>query len=382
MLYGAYDCFVETSSMEELRVVLRRAIEFHLLKQEVEKLRSSQQINGSFHPIIACGPKMRAILEFSSKVATTDATVLLTGETGTGKEILARAIHDGSARSAAPFVPVCCTSLPETLIEAELFGHEKGAFTGAFAARQGRFEAAGKGTIFLDEIGDLPPELQVKLLRVLQERSFERLGSNQSRPMEARIICATNRDLRSMVKQGLFRADLYYRLNTVEIHLPPLRERREDISALAHTFLHFYAQKLARPVQRMSLMVIVALEEYGWSGNIRELQHVIERGVVICDGPELGIEHLPPDFCELIQETNTNSFEDEVKNFKRRLVIRALIENQNNKVQAARFLKIARSSMHRLIEELNIPEVSVAISPPSKNLEKRLQSFGSDKFTA
>jgi DNA-binding NtrC family response regulator len=356
MIAGAYDHWVETSPMEELRIILRRAARFHDLNRELERLRVSGLELRDFVSIIGCDQKMRAVFTFASKVASTDATVLISGETGTGKEVLARAIHQASKRAQQPFVAVACSSLPETLIEAELFGHEKGAFTGATSARRGRFEAAERGTIFLDEIGELSPGLQVKLLRVLQERSFERLGSNQARSMEARVICATNRELQALVKAGQFRSDLFYRLNTIELTLPPLRERRDDISVLAHSFLATYAEKHKRPSRRITRPAISALEEYEWPGNVRELQNVIERAVVICDTAEVTIEHLPSQFAawEAAEHVST-SFEEEVRSFKRRLIQRVLGDHGNNKLQAARTLGIARSSLHRLIDELQVP---------------------------
>jgi DNA-binding NtrC family response regulator len=351
---GAFDHFVETGSMQELRLVLRRAGRFQELRRELQRLQAPAHNPGEFAAMVGTDNSMRPVFSLASKVAPTDANVLITGESGTGKELLARSIHSASSRSSQPFLAVACSSLPETLIEAELFGHEKGAFTGANAARVGRFEAAGEGTIFLDEVGDLAPALQVKLLRVLQERTLERLGSNQSRPMEARVICATHRNLQQLARDGSFRLDLYYRLNTVEITLPPLRERRDDIALLAHTFLQGFNQRHRRSAQRLSAAALCALEEYDWPGNVRELQNVIERAVVICDGPEIGIEHLPSQFAAWSESDSGNSFDEEVRNFKRRLILRTLAECGNNKVQAARFLKIARSSIHRLIEELDI----------------------------
>ncbi|MFB3916606.1 MAG: sigma-54 interaction domain-containing protein [Terriglobales bacterium] len=356
MMAGSMDHFVESGSMEELRHILRRASQFHDMNRELQRLRFSGRELGDFMSIVGSDQKMRAIFTLASKVASTDATVLITGETGTGKELLARAIHQASQRARQPFVAVACSSLPETLIEAELFGHEKGAFTGAAAARRGRFEAAERGTIFLDEIGELSPGLQVKLLRVLQERSFERLGSNQPRPMEARVICATNRTLQELVRAATFRADLYYRLNTIELNLPPLRERRDDIALLAHSFLQGYSEKHKRPGRRICSAAMAALQEYSWPGNIRELQNVIERAVVICDGPEILMEHLPSQFAAWEDQNCIGcSFEDEVRNFKRRLIQRVLCDHGNNKLQAARTLGIARSSLHRLIDELHIP---------------------------
>ncbi len=355
---GAYDCFVESSPLEELRIVLRRAARFHELQRELNRLRScAQRVQSEF--LVSADAKMMAVHSFAQRIAISDANVLITGETGTGKEVIARDIHRSSGRSEYPFVPVACSSLPETLIEAELFGHERGAFTGATSIRQGRFEVAARGTIFLDEIGELTPALQVKLLRVLQECQFERLGSNMSRPMEARVICATNCDLKAMVQAGKFRADLYYRLNTVEVHIPPLRERREDVVALAFFFLQRYAERQKRPACRISPVALAALRRYEWPGNVRELEHVIERAVVICDGPEIRSEHLP---AELIKTTifnaepgsNCLSFEDEVKGFKRRLIEKTLQQTGQNKVRAARTLNISRSSLHRLIDELDV----------------------------
>ncbi|MGH9581118.1 MAG: sigma 54-interacting transcriptional regulator, partial [Terriglobales bacterium] len=353
---GAYDCFVETGSMEELRIVLRRAARYRDLNREVQELRSRGQKLTEFDSLLGTDAKLRAMFALASKVAATDATVLVTGESGTGKELLAQAIHRTSPRADEPFVAVACSSIPETLIESELFGHEKGAFTGAVASRRGRFEAAGRGTIFLDEIGDLSPAMQVKLLRVLQERSFERLGSNQVLPMEARVICATNRDLKALVATEAFRLDLYYRLNTVELELPPLRERRDDIALLAYAFVQSFAERHQRSARSISPTAMFAMEEYEWPGNVRELQNAMERAVVICDDREIGIAHLPSQFAGWQgDEPAAASFEDEVRSFKRRLIQRTLVEYGNNKLQAARSLKIARSSLHRLIDDLDIP---------------------------
>lgn len=352
---GAFDHFVESGSMEELRLVLRRAGRFQELRRELQRLQSGGRDDEQFSAMVGTDQTMLPVFSLAAKVAPTDANVLVTGESGTGKELLARSIHQASPRSSEPFVAVACSSLPETLIEAELFGHERGAFTGASSARLGRFEAAGQGTIFLDEVGDLAPALQIKLLRVLQERTLERLGSNQSRPMEARLICATHRNLQQLAKEGAFRLDLYYRLNTVEITLPPLRERRDDIAVLAHSFLQAFNQRHRRSVQRISAAALCALEEYDWPGNVRELQNVIERAIVVCDGSEIGIENLPSQFAAWSEIAAGSSFDEEVRNFKRRLIVRTLAECGNNKVQAARSLKIARSSIHRLLEELEIP---------------------------
>jgi Nif-specific regulatory protein len=325
------------------------------LNQELERLRALAVPAADFGWVVGTDSIMTEILQFASKIAASDATVLITGETGTGKELLGQLIHSASPRARFPFVPVACSSLPETLIETELFGHERGAFTGAVAMRRGRFEAADQGTLFLDEVGDLPPGLQIKLLRVLQERTFERVGSNQSRPMQARVICATNRNIPVLVTGGAFRADLYYRLNTIEIELPPLRTRRDDIVVLAYSFLQTYAERHNRPARRIGPAVITAFRHYPWPGNVRELQHVIERAVVVCDGPEVRLEHMPRALFHWTQEERDSSLETEVRSFKRQLIRKSLEQSGNNKARAARSLRISRSSLHRLIDELQIP---------------------------
>lgn len=361
---GAYDYLLEMAPLDEFRIVLRRATRYYQARCELGQIKSKSQQLTDFGSISTSDPKMMAIFSMAKKIAYSDANILITGETGTGKELLAKAIHACSPRSLRPFVPVACSSLPEQLIEAELFGHEKGAFTGAVCMRRGRFEVAERGTIFLDEIGELAPGLQVKLLRVLQERSFERLGSNQPRPMEARIISATNRNLGILTQAGAFRADLYYRLNTVEIELPPLRDRTDDIVTLAHLFLRRYAEYHNRPARRLSPAALCVLKKYGWPGNVRELEHVVERAVVICDGPELDCEHLPN---SILRHHKTGgvqaSLEDEVRSFKRRLIEKSLRDSQNNKVQAARLLGVSRSSLHRLIDELGIRATSCDYPP-------------------
>ena len=361
---GAYDSFVETGSMEELAIVLRRAAQLHELSQEIDRLKSNLLETTDFEFLVGTDPKMVALFSLGRRIASTDATVLISGETGTGKELLARGIHQASTRARDPFVAVACSSLPEGLIEAELFGHEKGAFTGAVGMRRGRFEAAQGGTLFLDEIGELSPALQVKLLRVLQERTFERLGSNEPRRMEARVICATNRDLKMMAHQETFRPDLYYRLNTIELHMPPLRERRDDIVLLAHHFLQKCLAQQQRTNCRLSPVALVALKRYSWPGNVRELQHVIERAVVICDGPGIRLEHLPTEVVSGIDDfsVHSSSFEFEVQTFKRHLIQKRLRESGNNKVQAARLLKISRSSLHRLIDVLGVQQSANKVS--------------------
>ena len=307
----------------------------------------------------------------SERIAPCDVNVLITGETGTGKELLARAIHQGGARGSGPLVAFSCANLPETLVEDELFGHEKGAFTGAFLARQGRVESANHGTLFLDEIGDLGLGLQPKLLRVLQEKSFERLGSNKTINVDIRLISATNRNLLEMVQQGKFREDLYYRLNVVELRLPPLRERRDDISLLAHHFLQRSSDLFHKKARRFSPAIMHAMEQYNWPGNVRELENVIQRAVVLSDGPTLEIAQLPasmrsivgaeepvaaPAVAEREPEAAIGSYEEEIRRFKRNLILRTLREYGWRKAESARALGVARGYLHRLIHQLEIQE--------------------------
>jgi transcriptional regulator with PAS, ATPase and Fis domain len=334
--------------------VLRRAARYHEMHQEITHLRDSMHRPSGFADIIGMHESMAQVFKMAACVAPSDANVLITGESGTGKELLARAIHNASGRARNSFIPVSCTAFPESLIEAELFGHERGAFTGAVTMRRGRFEAAENGTIFLDEIGELSTPLQAKLLRVLQERIFERLGSNVARPMTARVISATHRDLKQCVNSGTYRLDLYYRLNTVEIALPPLRDRWGDVEVLAQTFFAMYAERYNRPAKRLSPAVLSALRQHNWPGNVRELQHVVERAVVICEEPEIKLEHLPPEIAGRARDCGEFSFDEEVRRFKRSLIEHALSEFGNNKLQAARSLHMPRTSLHRLIDDLSI----------------------------
>jgi PAS domain S-box-containing protein len=323
-------------------------VETEYLREEIKELQSFDEIVGQSEPLTR-------VLRDIEEVADTDANVLILGETGTGKELIARAIHRNSRRREKPLIKVNCAAMPGTLIESELFGHEQGAFTGATKKREGRFALADGGTIFLDEIGELPVELQVKLLRVLQEGEFEPVGSSRTQKVDVRVIAATNRDLKQATREGKFREDLYYRLNVFPIELPPLRERGDDIGLLAENFVRRFAQRMGRAIESLSEDCNRRLKSYGWPGNVRELQNVIERAVVVCDGPEIRIENLPSQFAAWSETEAGSSFDEEVRNFKRRLILRTLAECGNNKLQAARFLKIARSSIHRLIEELDIP---------------------------
>ncbi|HEY0093297.1 MAG TPA: sigma-54 dependent transcriptional regulator, partial [Archangium sp.] len=275
-------------------VVLGKALEKRALTREAENLREQVRQRTRFHNIIGEASQLQSIYDVVRRAASTRATVLILGESGTGKELIAQAIHQESQRRDKPFVKVHCAALSESLLESELFGHEKGAFTGAVARKEGRFELADGGTLFLDEIGEIAPSVQVKLLRVLQQREFERVGGTQSLKVDVRIVAATHRDLVAEVKAGKFREDLYYRLNVVAVTLPPLRERKSDIPALVNHFLEKYSDSYGKEVRGLAPGTLQALLSYDWPGNIRELENAIERAVVLAPGNELTTDDLPP----------------------------------------------------------------------------------------
>ncbi len=358
---GAYGFFEKPFNPEEVRHIVHQAAHSHRLEQEIMRLRSELMGSRGFGHLIGASSALDATLKQARAVAKTSATVLLTGENGTGKELLARAIHEESARSTGPFVAVSCAALPETLIESELFGHEKGSFTGAAAMRKGRFELADGGTLFLDEISELTPTVQVKLLRVLQEREFERVGGTKTIEVDIRLIAACNLDLEKEVESGRFRRDLFFRLNVVPLVLPSLRQRQEDIPLLAAHFAAKAAEKHGRtPQPELDPELIEALVEYEWPGNVRELENIIERLVVLTTGPRLGVEFLPetmqrtlPKHAALGDET---TLEGAMAAVKRRAIAAALKNEGGNKVAAARRLGISRSYLHRLISELEIAE--------------------------
>lgn len=371
---GAYDTITNPPNMMELRLVLNRAHRFHSAEKELERLRASSRGSGRLFELLGTSPAMQELFGLAQKIAPCDVNVLITGETGTGKELLARAIHQMSSRSVRPLVAFSCANLPETLVEDELFGHEKGAFTGALALRRGRIEAADQSTLFLDEIGDLALGLQPKLLRVLQERTFERLGSNTTFNANIRVICATNQNLEEMVQQDKFREDLYYRLNVVQMHLPPLRERRDDIPLLAQQFLENSSEQFKKKAKRFSQASLHALEEYAWPGNVRELQNAVQRAVVLSEGPSVEVWQLPTAVRSSSEPPQlARSYEEEVRDFKRRLILRTLRECGWRKAESARVLGVARGYLHRLINQLGIQEqesevevaLAVAPAPPS-----------------
>jgi Nif-specific regulatory protein len=310
------------------------------LRQENFKLRRELSARNRIEEIIGNSSRMQEVFDMVHRVADSNATVLLRGESGTGKTLVAKALHHNSSRAAGPFIVVNCSALPETLLESELFGHEKGAFTGATETKKGRFELAEGGTLFLDEIGEISPAVQVKLLNVIQERTFQRLGSPKIIKTNIRLVAATNRDLETAVKEMAFREDLYYRLNVFPVYLPPLRERRTDILLLAEYFLDKYAKENNKQINRISTPAIDMLVQYHWPGNVRELQNCMERAVLICDGSAIKSIHLPPSLQspDSIHANKPLSLATAVENFERELIIEALKKNNGNQTKAAKNL--------------------------------------------
>jgi DNA-binding NtrC family response regulator len=290
---GAENYLTKPLEYEALSAVVERAMEKARLFHETRRLRDRLRERNAFGHIVSDDPKMRAVLDLVGQVGPSKASVLLTGESGTGKELIAEAIHLASPRAKAPFVGLHCAALVESLLESELFGHERGAFTGAVSRREGRFKQADGGTLFLDEIGEIPLGTQVKLLRFLQERTFERVGGNETLKVDVRIIAATNKDLGAEIKKGRFREDLFYRLNVVALELPPLRERRGDIAPLASFFLARYATENGKQIVGVESDALARLSEHAWPGNVRELENAIERAVVLCDSDQIEMKHLP-----------------------------------------------------------------------------------------
>jgi DNA-binding NtrC family response regulator len=351
---GAYGYCRRPPSIRDLEIMLRRAHENSSLKGKVQTVQQKLEAASSCGRMIGSSPQMRHVYDLVRRVASLDASVIVTGESGTGKELIARAIHDLGNRSRCPFVAVSCSAIPETLIEAELFGHEKGAFTGTVGAREGYLEQARDGTLFLDEIGELSLFTQVKLLRVLQQREFSRLGSNRLIPLRARLIFATHQDLDEMVALGKFRQDLYYRINVMRIDAPPLQEHPEDISPIATHFLRDYAEMYQKPMKDIDPGAMALLRAYAWPGNVRELENVIQRGIILAHGESICIEDLPQN---LREETVVNiddyhsagSFDRQLRDYKVKLAMTAVRDNNGNKTLAARSLRISRAYLHRLI---------------------------------
>jgi DNA-binding NtrC family response regulator len=340
--------------------MLSRAYENSLLKRQLETVHQRMEEPETCDRLIGSGRHMQRVYQMIHRVTNLNAAVLVTGESGTGKELIARAIHNMGSRAKRPFVAVSCGAIPETLIEAELFGHEKGAFTGTVGAREGYFEQAGDGTLFLDEIGDLSLFTQVKLLRVLQQMEFSRLGSNKLIPLRARLIFATHRDLAQLVAEGKFRQDLYYRINVMRIESPALQEHPEDIPQIADHFLRQYSQMFQKPMDAIEPEAVQMLQNYPWPGNVRELENVMQRAIILAPGMTLRAEDLTlslPEEDDVESEDVVNigdyhpagSFERQLRDYKVKLAVTAVRENNGNKTLAARSLSISRAYLHRLI---------------------------------
>jgi DNA-binding NtrC family response regulator len=354
---GAYGFFEKPLDAAEVLHIVKQAARMRQLEVENARLRDELVGARGFGRLIGSSRSLEKTLRQARAVAATNATVLLIGENGTGKEMLARAIHEESGRAGASFIAVSCAALPESLIESELFGHERGAFTSATHARAGRFELADGGTLFLDEIVELSANVQVKLLRVLQERAFERVGGTKTLNVDIRLIAASNRDLETEVEGENFRRDLFYRLNVVPLVLPPLRERREDIPGLAAHFAAKAAEKHGRATPQLSPELIDSLHEYEWPGNVRELENLMERLVLLDRQPALGLEFLPEKMLKATPAPGVpceTTFEGEITALKRRLILDALEAEDGNKAAAAKRLGISRSYLHRLISEFGL----------------------------
>jgi transcriptional regulator with GAF, ATPase, and Fis domain len=337
--------------------VVRKALAFRALEDENRQLREELGRRYQFENIIGRSPPMQEIFATVMRVAPTRATVLLAGESGVGKDLIARAIHYHSPRRDRPFVKINCTALPENLMESELFGYEKGAFTGAVSSKPGKFEHADTGTAFLDEIGDVPPTIQVKLLRVLQEREFERLGSNKTRHIDVRIVAATNQDLRAALEQGTFREDLYYRLNVVPINIPPLRERREDIPFLAEHFVEKLARASGSRADSITDAAIEKLMSYHWPGNVRELENVIERSLVLCSGGRLDAADIRLEAAPRARQPAAEAFLPEgmtLDEYEQALIREALRRAEGNKSQAARLLGLTRNALRYRLSQMGL----------------------------
>jgi two-component system response regulator HydG len=351
---GASDYIVKPVDMEELKVNISRLLEYRTLQREniLLKERLGEWLAES--NIIAQSAQMREVLESVALIASSDATVLLLGESGTGKELVANLIHERSPRAEKPFVKLNCAALTETLLESELFGHERGAFTGATERKEGRFELADGGSLLLDEIGEMRTMTQTKLLRVLQEQQFERVGGTQTIHVDVRIIAATNKDLEEEIRAGRFREDLYYRLNVVPVHLPPLRDRREDIPLLTECFLKHYATKNHRVVRQITPEALDLLMRYHWPGNIRELENAIEHGVIIARGEYLTPAELPLAIQQNVLSTDHTVNRGILKEMERECIARTLTQVDSNRTRAAKVLGITRKTLQNKIKEYGL----------------------------
>ncbi|WP_199084847.1 sigma-54 dependent transcriptional regulator [Bosea sp. ASV33] len=355
---GAFDYIAKPFEIEDVAATIRRALRLADVVRDNERLRTELEGRHSFDTLVGNSPSFRRVIEQVTEVCETRATVMLNGESGTGKELVARAIHFNSPRRTKPFIAVNCAAIPETLLESELFGHVKGAFTGAVSNRIGRFAAADGGTLFLDEIGDMPLAIQAKLLRVVQERSFEPVGANRSQAVDVRLVAATHKDIRLAVEQGAFREDLFYRLNVFPIRLPALRERSEDIPLLAAHFLAALSETVGKRVSGFSPAALAAMASHGWPGNIRELHNCIERALIVAKTAMIDVQDLPRDLFEGQRRAGRDSLpqdlDAELDRIEREFILEALRRSDGVQVKAARMLGIAERSLWHRIKKLDI----------------------------
>lgn len=361
MRLGAYDYINKPFNLDELAIVIRKALETQELKREVAQLRSTQPKKFSIDSIIGESDDLMQLLNMIRKIAKSDAgTVLIQGESGTGKELVAKAIHYESARADKPFLAINCAAVPETLLESELLGYEKGAFTDAKAQKKGLFEMADGGTVFLDEIGDMPMGIQAKLLRVLEDRAFRRVGGTKDIHIDVRIISATNKDLLTAIEEKIFRNDLYYRLQVIPIYLPPLRERRQDILVLTRYFIETFNREFGKTVKGVSKNAEKFLQDYDWPGNIRELRNVIERAIILENDEIMRLEHLPRELVSKTSDSATGSFQlvlpsegIDIEDVERELIRQALEMTNNNQSKAARKLNLGIDAFRYRMKKFN-----------------------------
>ena len=352
---GAYDYLTKPVDPQRLQILLNKAVERQETFREVRNLRRQLREQGSFGKIIGNSAGIRGVYRVIEQAAPTQASVLISGESGTGKELIAQTIHELSPRQGFPFVAINCAAIPETLLESEIFGHEKGAFTGAHDRRTGVFELAHRGTLFLDEIAEMMPATQVKLLRVLQERTFRRLGGRQEQTVDVRVIAATNQNPAAAVRDGKLREDLYYRLNVFAVEIPPLRDRKDDIPLLVQTFLAEFNRLNGKSVRAVDHDAMYVLEHYPWPGNIRELRNVIERATILADGEFIELKHLPPTLVTKGEEslpTLTIAPGTTVDEVERRLILMTLEHTRNNKTRAAEVLGISLKTLHNKLNRM------------------------------
>ena len=368
MKAGASDYVLKPFSLEEIKLIVGKELDVHRLREENRTLREALGHRYEFKNIIGRSAKMQEVLATVERVAPSNSTILLGGESGVGTDMIARALHQHSRRAAGPFIKINCTAIPENLLESELFGYEKGAFTGAVGSKPGKFELADKGTIFLDEIGDVPGTIQVKLLRVLQDRDFERLGGTKTLKVDVRVVAATNQDLRAALEEGTFRQDLYYRLNVVPINIPPLRERKEDIPYLADYFLERFARQAGKPLHGITPAAQKVLMDFHWPGNVRELENIIERAVALSAGDTLDVADIRLDLSPVpsaaagstsAAESAAGAFPPPgttLEQFEDGIIREALRRANGNKSQAARLLGISRNALRYRLAKLGVPD--------------------------